>query len=326
MDNSELKRIEKEEIKKQEELKRKQEELKRKQKELKRLEEIRKQEDEEKIKQEKEELKRLEKEELKEEEIRKQEEKIKQEEEIRKQEEKIKQEEELFDYISIDKEEKLKQEEEIRKQEEKRKQEEELNKYRKQEELKNIVDKLKEDINNNDVKNISEIPNLREQVIKTRGQKISSQTWSPMFEKKLKIIFNIGPKKDKISGDGQYNESKETVEIKVSLGSKNCLNFVQIRPHHKCDKYLLMAYNIYEGELGRVYLFEISHNKIVDLILNYGNYAHGTIKKQGKITLENINKNMYEYALRINLLNEKGKKIWNELLKYEITFNYENIN
>ena len=295
MDNSELKRIEKEEIKKQEELKRKQEELKRKQKELKRLEEIRKQEDEEKIKQEKEELKRLEKEELKEEEIRKQEEKIK-------------------------------QEEEIRKQEEKRKQEEELNKYRKQEELKNIVDKLKEDINNNDVKNISEIPNLREQVIKTRGQKISSQTWSPMFEKKLKIIFNIGPKKDKISGDGQYNESKETVEIKVSLGSKNCLNFVQIRPHHKCDKYLLMAYNIYEGELGRVYLFEISHNKIVDLILNYGNYAHGTIKKQGKITLENINKNMYEYALRINLLNEKGKKIWNELLKYEITFNYENIN
>ena len=62
------------------------------------------------------------------------------------------------------------------------------------------------------------------------------------------------------------------------------------------------------------------------MILNYGDYAHGTIKKQGEITLENMQKNMYEYSLRVNLLNDKGKKIWNELLNYETTSNYEDIN
>lgn len=39
-----------------------------------------------------------------------------------------------------------------------------------------------------------------------------------------------------------------------------------------------------------------------------------------------MKKNMYEYALRVDLLKKKGKKIWNELLNYETTSNYENIN
>ena len=191
--------------------------------------------------------------------------------------------------------------------------------------FKNMVDTIKE--SHDRKKEISLRRNLLEQVILTKHYRLSSQSWSPMFERELKKRLNIGPKIDEISGDGQYNDSKETVEIKVSLGcEKHCLNFVQIRPHHNCDKYLLMGYNIYEGDLGRVYIFEIPHEKIVDMILNYGDYAHGTIKKQGEITLENMQKNMYEYSLRVNLLNDKGKKIWNELLNYETTSNYEDIN
>lgn len=193
--------------------------------------------------------------------------------------------------------------------------------------LKDMVNKIKEVKLNDRKKEISLLKNLLEQVILTKHYRLSSQSWSPMFERELKKRLNIGQKINEISGDGQYNDSKETVEIKVSLGcEKHCLNFVQIRPHHNCDKYLLMGYNIYEGELGRVYIFEIPHQKIVDMILSYGDYAHGTIKKQGEITLENMEKNMYEYSLRVNLLNEKGKKIWNELLNYETTSNYENIN
>lgn len=193
--------------------------------------------------------------------------------------------------------------------------------------FKNMVDKVKEYDINYYKNQISTQKNLREQVILTKYYRLSSQSWSPMFERELKKRLNIGPKINEISGDGQYNVSKETVEIKVSLGCGiHCLNFVQLRPDHNCNKYLLMGYNINEGDLGRVYIFEIPHDKIVDMILSYGNYAHGTIKKQGKITLENMKKNMYEYALRVDLLKKKGKKIWNELLNYETTSNYENIN
>ena len=106
--------------------------------------------------------------------------------------------------------------------------------------FKNMVDTIKE--SHDRKKEISLRRNLLEQVILTKHYRLSSQSWSPMFERELKKRLNIGPKIDEISGDGQYNDSKETVEIKVSLGcEKHCLNFVQIRHYLNCDKYLLMV-------------------------------------------------------------------------------------
>ena len=48
------------------------------------------------------------------------------------------------------------------------------------------------------------------------------------------------------------------------------------------------------------------------LILNYGQYAHGTKHKQGDITENSIMNSEYEYALRP----QYGDNCWTELLKY----------
>jgi hypothetical protein len=52
------------------------------------------------------------------------------------------------------------------------------------------------------------------------------------------------------------------------------------------------------------------------LILKYGSYAHGTIKKLGKITYDDLNNinNKKEYALRPKY----GDKCWTELLRFRV--------
>ena len=79
--------------------------------------------------------------------------------------------------------------------------------------FKNMVDKVKEYDINYYKNQISTQKNLREQVILTKYYRLSSQSWSPMFERELKKRLNIGPKINEISGDGQYNVSKEIILI-----------------------------------------------------------------------------------------------------------------
>ena len=62
------------------------------------------------------------------------------------------------------------------------------------------------------------------------------------------------------------------------------------------------------------------------MVVKYGGYAHGTCKKLGKISIENIKGYNREYAIRCDPNKKKGKNfdLWNELLKYEVDYTKEN--
>lgn len=51
--------------------------------------------------------------------------------------------------------------------------------------------------------------------------------------------------------------------------------------------------------------------EIKSLLLKYGTYAHGTIKENGKITIENMTK---EYALRPKV----GDDCWKAMLTFRV--------
>ena len=63
-------------------------------------------------------------------------------------------------------------------------------------------------------------------------------------------------------------------------------------------------------------MFKVSKEDLKQIILEYGSYAHGTIKKNGKITIESLNDetNLNEYAIRPLY----GDECWNSLMKFRI--------
>lgn len=150
----------------------------------------------------------------------------------------------------------------------------------------------------------------------------SPSQWSIKLEKAVKQKFNILKSETNTSGDGIINNKK--IEIKVSLGDmKGQLNFVQIRPGHDIDFYLFLGFNLFEYtnnlEIGKIYWFLIPSKQLYNLLPEYGGYAHGTLIKNGKITLENISKHKsLEYCLRPNptKLKSKCRTLWDKLMAY----------
>ena len=136
----------------------------------------------------------------------------------------------------------------------------------------------------------------------------------------------INKPNNETSGDGCKNNIN--YEIKVSLhGKQSNLNFVQIRPDHKIDFYIFIGYNMYNNNtLGKGYIFKIPSDSLYELIIDYGGYAHGTFKKLGKISQDNLKDRNCEYVLRCDPNAKKGKKydLWNELLKYEVEYKHSN--
>lgn len=146
--------------------------------------------------------------------------------------------------------------------------------------------------------------------------KLSSNTWSMVLEKDIKERFNLTPPDDNTSGDCKSSNGCN-IEIKISLGDSNGkVNFVQLRPGHKIDYYLFLVYNIFDGDLGKVYWFLIPSNELYKLLPTYGSYSHGTISELGKISLTSIISNSsYEYSLRPNPVKPgKSKDLWDILV------------
>ena len=139
----------------------------------------------------------------------------------------------------------------------------------------------------------------------------------------IKEDLHIGNALNSTSGDGHKNGIN--YEIKVSIYSRNSkINIVQIRPNHNINFYIIVTYNMYENQTtGNVHIFKIPSSKICELIISFGGYAHGTIKKLGKIedNIKDQDSNC-EYALRCNPNAKKGKSVelWNELKKYEVKY------
>lgn len=150
---------------------------------------------------------------------------------------------------------------------------------------------------------------------------ISAQQYGPLLEKFIRIRYNyIKNKAEHCIGDC-YKDGKNS-EIKVSLGgaSHTKFNFVQIRPSHDCDIYILTAYHIsYENveSEGELYIFRVPKEEIKKIIVSHGGYAHGTIKEHGKITIEYLNNDnsVKEYALRPTI----NDACWKMLMPFRIS-------
>ena len=167
---------------------------------------------------------------------------------------------------------------------------------------------------------IMNLPSLKQAHIYCLIHNIPSQQYGTLLEKYIRTKYNyIKNKAQECRGDCFKNN--KNAEIKVSLGglNRNKFNFVQIRLYHNCEIYILTAFNLsfknVESE-GELYIFKIPKQDIKKLIIRFGNYAHGTFKKNGIITNKSINNknNIKEYAIR-TIINDA---CWKYLLYYKI--------
>jgi hypothetical protein len=150
---------------------------------------------------------------------------------------------------------------------------------------------------------------------------LTGQQMGPLIEFYIKEKFCMEKNK---AGDciGDCKDRfLEDNEIKASGGGKNhdSYNYVQLRINHKIHNYIFTAYYLTSDNYmngGELFIFKIKKEEIIKLIFEHGAYAHGTISKLGKITIEDLKKdnNTKEYCLRPKY----GDKIWNKLLKYRV--------
>ena len=150
---------------------------------------------------------------------------------------------------------------------------------------------------------------------------VSAQQYGPLLERFIRTKFNyIKNKAADCTGD--CSKDGENSEVKVSLGgaSHTKFNFVQIRPSHDCETYILTAYNLSSENVeseGELYIFKVPMEDIKKIVVSFGGYAHGTIKEHGKITIESINdeKNTKEYAFRSTI----NDACWEALIPFRVS-------
>jgi hypothetical protein len=188
------------------------------------------------------------------------------------------------------------------------------------------IKKLKEHLALSKIKHeeqIINLPTLKEAHIYCVINGISAQQYGPLLEKFIRIKFNyIKNKAEDCTGD--CSKDGKNSEVKVSLGGNNHIkfNFVQIRPSHDCDIYILTAFHLTQENVeteGELFVFKVSKEDIKKIIISHGGYAHGTIKEHGAITIESLNdkKNTKEYALRPTINDE----CWKALLLHRVNEN-----
>jgi hypothetical protein len=149
---------------------------------------------------------------------------------------------------------------------------------------------------------------------------VSAQQYGPLLESFIRTKFKFEKNKAE-DCTGDCSKDGRNSEVKVSLGgaTHTKFNFVQIRPSHDCESYILTAYHLSEENVdseGELYIFNIPKKDIKTIILSYGGYAHGTIKEHGAITVESLNdeKSTKEYALRPKI----NDNCWKALLPFRI--------
>jgi len=149
---------------------------------------------------------------------------------------------------------------------------------------------------------------------------LSSQQYGPLLEKYFQVRFGY-TKNNSSDRTGDLSKNGINIEIKVSLGGKSYdkFNFVQIRPSHEIKFYILTAYYYSKENAdfgGELYIFKILKYDICYLILRYGDYSHGTIDRNGPITLESLNDSnvINEYSIRPRI----NDTCWKDLLKFRI--------
>jgi hypothetical protein len=177
-------------------------------------------------------------------------------------------------------------------------------------------------LNNNIINHklaILNLSTLKEAHIYCKINKISGQQSGSILENFIKEKNNmIKNKASDCNGDLFFNNNN--YEIKISNGgiTNKRFNYVQIRLNHTCN-YIFTAYYICKENLhknGELFIFKLTKDNVKTIILNHGNYAHGTILRNGIITLQDLNDtlNNKEYSIR-TVYNDK---CWRDLLSYRI--------
>ena len=181
--------------------------------------------------------------------------------------------------------------------------------------LKKILDKSKI----NHAQNIMKHSSIKGAHIYCKINELSGQVSGPLIEQFIQHKFRMS-KNNASDCTGDLRSNNKNIEIKMSNGGKsnNKFNYVQIRVNHECD-YLLTAYYIDYSNIdkhGKLYMFQLTKSDIIPILFEHGHYAHGTIKKQNPITINDLNNcnNNKEYAIRPKY----GDACWNKLLQFRV--------
>jgi len=185
------------------------------------------------------------------------------------------------------------------------------------------VKRLKEHLTLSKVKHeelVMKLPSLKEAHTYCIIHGLSAQQYGPLLEKYIRTKFNyIKNKAEDCIGD--CSKDGKNSEVKVSLGgaTHSKFNFVQIRPSHDCDTYILTAYHLSSENVeveGELFIFKVPKEYIKKIVVSYGGYAHGTVKEHGIITIESLNdeKSIKEYALRPSINDE----CWKALMTHRV--------
>lgn len=186
------------------------------------------------------------------------------------------------------------------------------------------INRLKDHLASSNVKHeiqIMKLSSLKEAHTYCVIHGLSGQQYGPLLEKFIRTKFNyIKNKAEDCTGD--CAKDGKNSEVKVSLGgaTHTKFNFVQIRPSHDCDNYILTAYHLSSENVeseGELYIFKVSKSGIKTIVSAHGGYAHGTIKEHGPITIESLNneKIVKEYAIRAKINDE----CWKALLPFRVS-------
>lgn len=177
---------------------------------------------------------------------------------------------------------------------------------------------------NHHINKIMSFSTIKDGIIYCKYNHLSGQFTGAIMEKFIKNKYNM-IKNNASDCIGDLNSHDTNYEIKISNGGKNNnkFNFVQLRMNHKCN-YILIAYYLNYNNLdnlGEMYIFQLTKENIKPLIIKYGGYAHGTIKRNGKIRIEDLDdeNNHKEYVLRPKY----GSACWLELLNFRV-YNFTN--
>jgi len=169
--------------------------------------------------------------------------------------------------------------------------------------------------------NIDKQKSIKDVHIYCKLKKLSGQVSGSLIENYI-INNNDMVKSDSSLCIGDCVKNNKNIEIKISLGgniSHNKFNYVQIRLNHNIDLYIFTAYLLTKqniNNMGEIFIFSLKKKELINIILKYGNYSHGTKKNLGDInrkSLESINNNK-EYSIRPKY----NSKCWMVLMNFRI--------
>lgn len=193
--------------------------------------------------------------------------------------------------------------------------------------------KLVKKLKSNDQKKIAENAIKKCEASKSLWEKcvllrVFTSPQSTKSEEIIKKDLKISAPLNNVSGDG-HKEGKN-YEIKVSIHDKKAkVNLRQIRPHHNIDFYIIVTFNLSQGEYGTAYIFKIPSQDLYSWIPEFGGYTHGTIERNGEITENSISDISvdYEYSLTADPNGNNSNKqyqLWRLFQGYEVEYQEEN--